>query len=209
MAYTNYESLKQVTDEFGLKVKRIHFLKTKPFKVNEYYLEVLKRYFADGSSIASEIAICEKLISPIINEVAYANKLTVFSHVVFNLKGSESLKGIPDYLIGIKANDDTTLGTPIACLGEAKKDDFILGWGQVAAEMYAAQQANKEEDIDIPIYGIVSNGTVWQIGLLENSLLKIETNSYSGQSQEIFDVLNWVFAVSYKNLSKVINLEED
>ncbi len=209
MAYTNYENLKQVTDEFGLKVKRIHFLKTKPFKVNEYYLEVLKRYFADGSSIASEIAICEKLISPIINEVAYANKLTVFSHVVFNLKGSESLKGIPDYLIGIKANDDTTLGTPIVCLGEAKKDNFVLGWGQVAAEMYAAQQANKEENLNIPIYGLVSNGRLWEIGLLTGNNLQIDTISYSGQSQEIFDVLNWVFADCYKNLSEVINLEED
>ncbi len=49
-------------------------------------------------------------------------------------------------------------------LVEAKQDNFEAGWAQCLAEMIAAQRLN--ETAQIIIYGIVSNGNLWQFGKL-------------------------------------------
>ena len=55
------------------------------------------------------------------------------------------------------------VGTPLIILVEAKKNDFDQGWGQCIAEIIAAQKINA--DTDFPVYGIVSDGTLWQFGI--------------------------------------------
>ena len=209
MSYTSFESLLDVTKAFKIKVKTEEFIKTKEFEINEYFMKQLKRNLQDRATILSEASICESLISPIIKEVAYFNNLTVFSHIQFDLEGSDSLKGIPDYLVGIKDDDDASLRTPVLCLGEAKKDDFVKGWGQVATEMYAAYKMNEKESTAVPIYGLVSTGGAWQFGILDNNILTIDTNTYSTfkHIQEVFDVLNWVFCECRKNIDKILEIE--
>ncbi len=209
MAYTDFKSLKQVTEELDLYVKRTNFLKTKAFKINDYFIEMLNRSLEDGATMASEISICENLISPIIREVAYPNKLSVFSHIAFGIEGDEILQGYPDYILGTKARDDSSLGTPILCLGEAKKDDFVAGWGQVAAEMYTTHKVNKENGFEVPVFGLVSTGKEWEFGVLENNVLKLDTRFYSSRHpQELFDTLNWIFRKCRKNLESVLDLDD-
>ena len=53
---------------------------------------------------------------------------------------------------------------PYIAVVEAKKDDFSSGWAQCGAEMYAMQQINQNPDLTI--YGIVSNGETWEVALL-------------------------------------------
>ena len=210
MSYTSFESLLDVAKEFKIKVKRKDFLKTKIFKINEYYLEVLKRNLKDGATIASEASICEKLISPVINEVAYFNNVTVWSHIQFDLKDSDVLTGYPDFIAGLKSEyDDMSLGSPILCLAEAKKENFTKGWAQVTAEMYAAYKTNENENKVVPVYGIVSTGKQWEFGILDNNILTIDTNTFSipSEIQEVFDVLNWVFCECRKNIDKILEIE--
>jgi len=51
---------------------------------------------------------------------------------------------------------------------EAKRNDFVKGWGQCLAELVAIQKIN-----DMPesaIYGIVTDGKLWQFGKLVQNL---------------------------------------
>ena len=49
---------------------------------------------------------------------------------------------------------------------EAKKDNFSAGWAQCALEMVAMQKINN--DPQLSIYGIVSNGEIWEVAMLNN-----------------------------------------
>ncbi len=210
MAYTSFETLKEVAEKYKIEVKAEEFVYQIPFALNEYFKEQLEFNFKDRSSIISEASICEKLISPIINEVARKNNLTVFSHIQFDLKDSDILKGIPDYIVGIKSKYDAmSLWNPILCLAEAKKEDFTKGWAQVAAEMYAAYKTNENENKAVPVYGLVSTGKQWEFGILDNNILTIDTNTFSASTnlQEVFDVLNWVFCECRKNIDKILEIE--
>ncbi|MEM7716556.1 MAG: hypothetical protein AAF349_23835 [Cyanobacteria bacterium P01_A01_bin.68] len=75
---------------------------------------------------------------------------------------------------------------------EAKKDDFIKGWGQCLSEMVAIQKIN--DSVGQSIFGIVSNGQVWQFGkLIDNSFTK-EINIYIiSDLHKLFAALNFVF----------------
>lgn len=58
----------------------------------------------------------------------------------------------------------TVLGFPIIVVVEAEKNDFSEGLGQCLAESLAVQKLNKAEEI--PVYGIVTDGELWQFGKL-------------------------------------------
>ena len=60
------------------------------------------------------------------------------------------------------------LGSPIIIIVEAKRSDFVEGWGQCLAELVAAQRINKDDTI--PVYGIVTDGALWEFGKLEEDL---------------------------------------
>jgi hypothetical protein len=55
---------------------------------------------------------------------------------------------------------------PIVMIVEAKKNDFEQGWGQCLAELIAAQKIN--DDLENPVFGIVTDGNLWQFGKLEH-----------------------------------------
>ena len=54
-------------------------------------------------------------------------------------------------------------------LVEAKKNDFEQGWTQCLAELVAAQKINAKNmngSAAFPVFGIVTDGTLWQFGRL-------------------------------------------
>ncbi|NEO70354.1 hypothetical protein [Moorena sp. SIO3H5] len=55
-----------------------------------------------------------------------------------------------------------------ASLIEAKKNDFQQGWGQCLAELVASQKIN--QDVQRPVYGIVTDGNLWQFGRLQRDI---------------------------------------
>jgi len=75
------------------------------------------------------------------------------------------LTGIPDYIISTKSElGKTVLGLPIIVVTEARQNNFTEGWGQCLAEMLASQKINRDDML--PVYGIVTDGEVWQFGRL-------------------------------------------
>jgi len=209
MAYTDFKNYGQVIEKFDLIVKHKKFLEEKFFKVDPYLENRLKKSFEDSARTYTETAICESIISPMILEVADENNITVWSHVEFNVNQEKNLVGIPDFLLGVKGNDDLTYKTPILCVGEAKRENFIAGWGQVVAEMYAAQLEN--ENCEVPVYGLVTTGFDWRFAMLKENVLTIDPNIFVAPKllQEVFNVLNWVFSEARKNLNVLENLEKN
>jgi len=50
-------------------------------------------------------------------------------------------------------------------------------------------------DENATCYGVVTTGTIWQFGKLENKVFMIDPNylSATAELQRIFNLLNWVF----------------
>ena len=72
---------------------------------------------------------------------------------------TDTLAGVADYVI---APNRAYMATPLLCVAEAKKDDFERGQAQCLAEMVVCQWNNRQRGYEIEVYGIVSNGQVWQ-----------------------------------------------
>ena len=140
---------------------------------------------------ASEAAICEAIIFPILRAVwkPFRHTFAIWSYKPISL--NEELNGIPDFIFARKSElGRVVFDTPYVAVVEAKKDDFTLGWAQCALEMYTIQQLNNDTK---PVYGIVSNGDLWEIGYLEEKTLMVYRNRYdSNQLDELFSALTYV-----------------
>jgi hypothetical protein len=82
---------------------------------------------------------------------------------------------------------------PYFVLVEAKKEsDFTEGWGQCLAEMVAVQKINN--DPGQRIFGVVSNGAIWQFGQLISDEFTQNKRFYTIQDLErLFAAVNYVF----------------
>ncbi len=89
---------------------------------------------------------------------------------------TDTLTGVADYLIAPKL---AYLSTPLLCAVEAKRDDFQRGQAQCLAEMTACRQNNQAEGHNVDVYGIVSNGQVWQFYKLTPSTDVFESDLYN------------------------------
>src|SRR5262249_32417402 len=136
------------------------FVKPQPLAVDEAFLRRFEILRTNAPVSASEEAICEFLIAPVLQEVwlSHRDVLMIWSHVSFT--ADKTLTGFPDYFVAKRSPlGPIVRDRPYVLFVEAKKDDFDAGWGQCLAAMLAAQKLNEEPDG--VIYGGVSNGRVW------------------------------------------------
>ncbi len=151
MSYKSFKDISDVCEKFDLDYEKENFIKEKKFRPEETYYSRIEYFLNDDASYSSEAAICERIIFPIIFEAAHNNKLPVWSQLQFNVDKNLGLTGNPDFIIAPPLRGNRKFKLPVVCLGEAKKNDFEKGWGQVGAEMVAAQIANIKkikEDIE-------------------------------------------------------------
>jgi len=206
MKFTDFKTRTDVIEYFNLEYSEEHFIREKEFDIDERDRKKLLKNFKRPGAFSSESSICEMIIAPILLEVCDKNDLPVWSHCFLECKELD-LSGYPDYLFALAKKGNEKYKKPIVCCGEAKKDDFTGGWGQVAAEMVAAQKENKNDDI--PIYGLVTNGKLWEFSVLKenNFILHEETISATRNFQEVLDCLNWIFFEAKKNADILEELE--
>ena len=104
MAYTDFKNLGQVVQTYQIKVKNTYFLPKKmDITASEALHEDVTFAIEQGMYRASEIAIGEQLIYPILKEVwkrFFVKNLLLWSHTSFNV--DSKLTGIPDYLFAEK-----------------------------------------------------------------------------------------------------------
>lgn len=169
MAFRTFQTVGEVLTSYQLRYEQAVFrLPAKVVAVPQQLQEELTLTLREIDYRISEASICENLIYPVLREVwkQFTDTFAFRSHQPIRL--NDELNGIPDYLFTRKSElGKVVVGMPYVAVVEAKRDDFTMGWAQCALEMYTIQQLNKDTR---PVFGIVSNGDVWEIGQLEGSV---------------------------------------
>ncbi len=207
MKFTDFKNKTEVIKKFNLKFKIENFIQKKNFELDKRDEERILRNFELPGTFSCEYSICERILSPILLEVSYANKLPLWSHNYLESKEVD-LSGVPDYLFALSEEGGDMYKKPVVCLGEAKKEKFDAAWGEIVAAMVAAQKSNGHEEF--PIYGLVSTGRVWEFAKLEEKLLTFNKFEYTlpKEFNEVLDILNWVFCEGRKNADLIEEFEQ-
>lgn len=125
----------------------------------------------------TEAAITMTLISPILKEVwrPYASWLQLWFQPP--LGAAEPWNGTPDFVVAKRSPlGRTFLDVPLLIVVEAKKDRFEQGWGQCLAGMIGAQLINPAPAP--PIYGVTTNGRLWEFGRLQDQLFQRDPRQF-------------------------------
>ena len=194
MAFSDFKTIPDVQKRFGIRHIENDFIKIEEgLSPSEQFLKELEFSRQYIPVFASEGARCEAVIYPILREVykAYATNYALW--IKEPLAYDETLSGTPDYFVSTRSELGMLIvGMPLIMLVEAKKNDFELGWGQCLAELVAAQKIN--EDPEHAVYGIVSDGTLWQIGHLVGDTFTRNRTSFSVDDlPTLFGAVDFVF----------------
>ena len=203
MPFSDFKTIPDVQERFKIRHVENDFIELEnTLQPSEQFLQELEfsRQYID--IFASEGARCEAVIFPVLREVykGYAEHYALWIKKAITY--DEILSGIPDYFISTRSElGKLVVGTPLIMLVEAKKNDFEQGWGQCLSELVAAQKINAE--LDIPVYGIVSDGTWWQFGKLVGDAFTQNRTSFSMDNLPVlFGAINSVFKASNEAYQK-------
>ena len=206
MSFSNFKSLGETVKEFQITYTEANFVTEVEFSVSDYFRQDLQLMMEDGVVDNSEAAICENLIYPVLKEVwkSYRSKFLLWSQQF--LSCDANLSGFPEYILARRSPlGKVVFDKPYFILVEAKQDNFDAGWGQCLAEMIAAQRLNNE--INITVFGIVSNGNVWQFGKLENDIFTQNKTFYTIQVlDQLFAAVNFLFQQCEMQLDEKITV---
>lgn len=200
MAFGSYKTVGAVIKEFQINYREADFIEILPFMVSDYFREDLELMMREAVVDNSEFAICENLIYPLLKEVwkHYRRNFLLWSHQSLNY--DEKLSGFPEYILATRSPlGKVVFDRPYFMLVEAKQDNFEAAWGQCIAEMIAAQRLNGE--LDITVFGITSNGNVWQFGKLDQNIFTRNTTFFSIQEiDKLAAAVNYIFNHCAKQL---------
>lgn len=169
MAFTDFKSIAQVQQTFNIKYVEEDYIQYDDIEPSSAFLEEFTFSLQHIDVFASETSRCENVIYPLLRDV-YKNYVAHFSlWSRQSISYDTLLTGTPDYLVATKSPlGKTVLATPIIIVVEAKRNDFIQGWGQCLAELVAVQKLNG--DSVTPVHGIVTDGELWQFGKLTDAV---------------------------------------
>jgi len=200
MFFNKYKSIADVLQEFPLTYKEKNFIEQIPIETDPYFKNRLDFILAEGVVFNSEYAICESIIQPILVELwrKYADKLLLWSHQPLNY--DDNLSGIPDYIVAQRSTrGKIILEQPYLIIVEAKKDNFEEGWGQCLAELVAAQKINNNQNSRL--FGIVSNGKLWEFGLLQGIDFTKNVKYYVLEDlQALMEALDFIYSHSFEQV---------
>ena len=171
------------------------FIQPIPYPVNEYLENRLELLLENAPVSVSEEAICEFLISPILQEIwlSYRDSLMMWSHASFGVE--QPFMGYPDYFFSKRSPLGPVRDQPYVLFMEAKRDDFDGAWAQCLSAMLAAQKINKYPEQTI--FGGVSNGLIWRFAKLEVQRFTQDPRTFAVSNlPELFAALHYVFEQS-------------
>lgn len=196
MSFNTFKNIADVLRHFPIHYQEVDFIQEVPLAIDDFFRQRLELILREGVVFNSEYAICENIISPILIEVwqSYKEQLLVWSHQP--LSYDEQLSGIPDYMVAKRSlRGKVVFEEPYLIVVEAKKDNFEEGWGQCLAELVTVQKINDNSEMEI--FGIVSNGKFWEFGRLWCHNFEKNIKLYSiSDLEDLFAALNYVYQKS-------------
>jgi hypothetical protein len=196
MAFSEFKNIAEVQKKYQIKYQEEHFMANKTSEISKQFLDNFNFCRENIDIFSSEASRCEIIISPLLREVYKHHYINHSFWIQKYVKYDDTLSGAPDYLFSRKSElGKTVLEKPLLVVAEAKKNDFEQGWGQCLAEMVACQKIN--EDTALPIYGIVTDGNLWQFGqLVENTFIK-ELESFTiDKLNDLYGALEYIFQLT-------------
>jgi hypothetical protein len=194
MPFTTYKSIGDVLKEYQIISMETDFIIEAPIPISEAFRADLDFSLRELVFDNSEYAVCENLIYPVLKEVykSYKDYFVLWSHQPITI--NEKLCGVPDYVLAKRSPlGKYVFDKPYFIAVEAKRDDFAEGWGQCLAEMIAIQKLN--QDLDQLIFGVVSNGKIWEFGRLVDNRFTKNIKVYTIYDlNTLFAALNNVFS---------------
>ena len=193
MPFSAYKTIEAVVKEFQITYTQSNFIIETEFPIPDCFREDLEIVMQDGAPDCSEYAICENLIYPVLKEVwkRYSKKFIIWSHKSLNY--DEKMSGFPEYILAQKSPlGNVVFDKPYFLLVEAKLDNFEAGWAQCMVEMITAQKLNEKPAQEV--FGIASNGGVWQFAKLKGNVFTRNQTFYTIQElDKLFAAINYVF----------------
>ncbi len=198
MAFSDFKTISEVQERFKVKYTEDDFVDNRPATPSVTFLQDFEFTREHINVFASEASRCETIIFPVLKESykAYADQYALW--IKQTITYDDILHGTPDYFISTKSElGKTVVGSPLILLVEAKKNDFEQGWGQCLAELVAAQKIKAEKVNDgaaLPVYGIVTDGTLWQFGrLIGDTFTQNRTDFALANLSTLFGAVDSVF----------------
>lgn len=199
MAFSDYKGISQVQAEFLIKYQEESFIAPQEYDIPKTFIEEFTFNQKNLDVFSSEASRCEIIIFPILREVykKYYQKISLW--VQKPITYNEKLNGTPDYMISKRSKlGKTFLESPLLIIAEAKKNDFEQGWGQCLAELVTAKNMNS--DSNLPVYGIVTDGKLWEFGRLIESVFTKNTIGFTiDELAKLFGALDFVFQHAISN----------
>jgi hypothetical protein len=153
----------------------------------------LEQYFNLTSERERELlidALCEEAIS-------YYSRLKIWKSAP--LEGATTT-GVADYVIAVQK---AYLDTPLLCVVEAKRDDFEQGEAQCLVELHVCDELNRQASQAVEVFGIVTNGKVWQFYKWTTAPEVYASLPYSIQDlAQLLGVLHWIFGECEAQLAR-------
>jgi hypothetical protein len=199
MAFSDYKSLAQVQEEFQIRYQEADFVDQLWVELPTLFCVEFDFNLTTMDAFSSEAARCELVIFPVLREIykRYCAESALWVQKAFSIDAQ--LSGTPDYMLSRKSElGKNVLGVPLLLLVEAKRNDFEQGWGQCLAELIAADRLNQHSR---PVYGIVTDGKLWEFGRLEHQVFTKNLASYTITDLDaLFCILNGLFNLATQNL---------
>ncbi|RKZ47609.1 MAG: hypothetical protein DRR16_20055 [Candidatus Parabeggiatoa sp. nov. 3] len=192
MSFSEFKSISEVQKAYKIKYEDGLFISEKEVALSQGFIEDFEFNKENIDIFSSEASRSELIISPLLREM-YKNHSEKYSFwIQKSIVFDAVLSGTPDYIFSKKSSlGKTVLETPIVIVVEAKKNDFEQGWGQCLAELVASQKIN--ENVEKPVYGIVTDGNLWQFGRLKIDIFtKNEKNYTIDNSSRIYGALEFL-----------------
>lgn len=194
MAYSKF-TITDLRRKFGIKDKKESlFNKIESVSASQWLIDALARQ--QKLPINSEKAKSEFIIAPILMDVwtQSGEQFSIHSGINLDADAEKGLNGECDFILSADAEKSYFLKSPIFTIVEAKRDDFLGGVPQCAAQMLGATYFNKLDGKELTkIYGCVTDGTEWLFLKLEKNTLSIDDKTYFTKELEtligVFTVL--------------------
>jgi hypothetical protein len=197
VSYIDFKTLEQAIVAFDLTIKNDYhlFAFVEPIAPSQGLVDHLANTVDLATTISTEKARSELIITPILLEIRALFKVGYFSGNTFNVDESRSLTGVCDFLLTASTNQ-VVIDAPVVAIVEAKDNDIRSGLGQCAAEMVAAWIFNERQGRgDRVIWGVVTTGTNWRFLRLQGGRsLEVDLSEYSiSQLPHILGILSQPF----------------
>ena len=213
MAFSDFKTIADVQKHYQIKYEEGTFIVSQDTDPPAIFLKDLEFYKETIDVFSSEASRSEIIISPLLRELYKKYYKTYAFWIQKSIFYDQVLSGTPDYIFSTKSElGKTVLEKPLVIIIEAKKNDFQQGWGQCLAELVASQKLLgalsvgefnsprvAPQDIQRPVYGIVTDGNLWQFGRLKRDIFTQNIENFTiDKLSRLYGALDYLILLTEK-----------